>query len=757
MATAVVLRYYNVPLPTTVRFVAYLGLGVVLPGTLLWRVLRGRSDRLVADAAAGAALGYTVEVLAYVAARWAGAPLLVLAWPIGMVTVALAVPRFRRYWRSAPGRRTPAAWAWSLVAVLAVFVFRSVRHFRGHGLGWPVSASTDADTPFHWALIGEAKHHMPMQAPWVSGERLVYHWFAYPEMAATSWVTGIDPLTLLVRLSPLPMVVAFLVLVAVLAGRLTGRWWTGPAAVVAALLVLAPNPYGWRLSDAWFGFGPVEDGSIFRLTAWTSPTQTFGALLFAALMLVLVDILEPAPDGPGPRGGAGRWVLVCLLLAGVSGAKSPYLPMLTGALLAAVALLVLTRRGLCRPMLVLAGLVALFTAGSQLVLYGGAGQGLVVEPLAIMSTYESMAAAMTGYTGPGAPFGRLAVIGGLTVLSWLLMWGGVLAARGRLLDPAVLLLLCVGLVGLAGVLVFGHPGGSQGYLIVSGRPIVAIISVVGFPVALGSGPVRAGRAWSLVAAVAAGVGAVWLVRLADGPALPAGNLAWELARPNLALAGGAAAAAAALFTLRRLGWLRSGAVALLVCWCAGFGLASAGDGVRAVADDVVGTYGSGTWHAVDPAKQLGPDGRASAVDRDTYAVGRWLRDHADPDDLLATNAHCFGVHRPGGPCDNRRFGLSAASQRRVLVEGWGFTNSTYLRAAEDNVPPWFAEFWDRQRLADNDAAFTNPSPETVGLLRDRYGVRWLVVDASVTGSADLGGFAVPRYTSGLCTVYELPR
>ncbi|MDG6102669.1 hypothetical protein Daura_41890 [Dactylosporangium aurantiacum] len=739
--TAATLRCYGVPLGATVAFAAWLTAGVVLPGTLLWRSLRGRSGRLTADVVAGAATGYVAEVLAYVAARAAGLPLLVLAWPAGMITACLVVPRLRRAWRGARGLPpTPAAWSWSMLLIIGVLVLRSVRMFRSHGLGWPVTGPTDADTPFHLALVAEAKQHMPMQAPWVSGEPLVYHWFVYPEMAATSWVTGIDPLTLLVRLTPLPMLAGTLLLVALLARRVTGGWWTGPAAAAVALLVLAPDPYGWPHPDGWFGFGPYEDGSIYRMVAWTSPTQTFGALLFAAVVLLLTDALRGARPG--------TWLLCTLLLAGLAGAKSPYLPLLTGALGLVVLVRLAARRGLHRPALLAAAVTAACTVTAQVVLYGGgAGQGLVVRPLATMDGFATVAATWTGYTGPGTPAGHAVVAAGLTVLCWLFIWAGVPALGRRALDPPVLLLLAVGAGGTAGVLLFGHPGGSQSYLIVSARPALAVASVAGL--AAVAGRMTAARAATLGLAAAAGAAAVLLLRRHD-PVQPAGAaLGWQLGRPYLALAAVALAVVAAA-AVRRDPRILAVAVAV----CAGYGLPTAYDQTAVVVTDTA----AGGWRAVPVTDQVAPDGRTSAIDRDTWHAGRWLHRHAAPGDLLATNAHCFGVRRAGGPCDNRRFALAAASGHRVLVEGWGFTNSTYERAAADGVPPWFADFWDPARLAANDAAFTDPGPATIGVLRDRYRVRWLVADPTAGPVGDLrghGGLAVPRYTAGQLTVYEV--
>ncbi|WP_327009305.1 hypothetical protein OHA72_19925 [Dactylosporangium sp. NBC_01737] len=556
---AFTLRFYGVSLPTTLAFAGWLTAGVVLPGLLLWRTLRGRSGWLVADVVAGAAVGYVVEVLAYVAARAAGVPLLVLAWPAAMIGACLVVPRLRKAWRGpADPARTPALWAWSMLLVVGVLVLRSVRMFRSHGLGWPVTGPSDADTPFHLALIAEARQHMPMQAPWVSGEPLVYHWFVYPEMAATSWVTGIDPLTLLVRLTPLPMLAGTLLLVAVLARRLTGGWWTGPAAAAVTLLVLAPDPYGWPHYDGWFGFGAYEDGSMFRMVAWTSPTQTFGALLFAAVVLVLLTTF----DGHVSK---GTWVLLTLLLAGLAGAKSPYLPLLTGALVLMVLVRLAARRGLHRPALLAAALTAACAAAAQVVLYdGGANQGLVVRPLATMDGFVTVAATWTGYTGAGTPAGHARVAAGLTVLCWLFMWAGVLALGRSALEPPVLLLLAIGAGGMAGVLLFGHPGGSQSYLIVSARPYLALASVAGL--AAVAGAMTRARGGVLALAATAGATAVLLLRRHD-TVQPAGpGLGWELARPYLVLAGLTALVAVAGLVRRD-----RRAVAVVVALCAGFG------------------------------------------------------------------------------------------------------------------------------------------------------------------------------------------
>jgi hypothetical protein len=121
---------------------------------------------------------------------------------------------------------------------------------------------------------------------------------------------------------------------------------------------------------------------------------------------------------------------------------------------------------------------------------------------------------------------------------------------------------------------------------------------------------------------------------------------------------------------------------------------------------------------------------------------------------VATNAHCLVVTVER--CTNLHFSFAAYTERRMLVEGWGFTTTAHVRAAELRTWVGFVPYWRPDVLAANDAAFTSPTTETVRHLRDRYGVRWLFADESQPGySARLGEFATLRYRSGSCAIYEL--
>ncbi|TYB47596.1 hypothetical protein FXF51_57810, partial [Nonomuraea sp. PA05] len=312
----------------------------------------GRGWSLSVEVAAGLAVGYAVEVLAYIPARAVGVPLLVLVPPVAIVGAFVCVPGLRRHWRRpVGGERMPPWCAWGLGGVVAfLVVWSTLFQYRV-----PVEAGY-VDMPYHLALVGEVKHHFPPTMPAVLGEPLVYHWFVYAEMAATSWVTGIEPVTLVYRLSMLPMAVAMVVLVAALGRRLGGGWGAGVAAVGGTYFLFSPA---------------LVEGAVFSsrsmFTISTSPTQTFGALLFVAVVLLLVGAGGP---GWGPLGARGRrrraprvsegsarraawegggwawWGVLGVLLVVLAGAKATYLPLLLVGLAVVIAVRwVAERRG----------------------------------------------------------------------------------------------------------------------------------------------------------------------------------------------------------------------------------------------------------------------------------------------------------------------------------------------------------------------------------------------------------------------------
>ncbi|NUW42415.1 hypothetical protein [Nonomuraea rhodomycinica] len=726
LAYAVVaLRLYGVGARDTAAFALYAALALALPGLLWARALYRRAHALPEQVALGLTLGYAIEVLTYLPARALGLPLMVLAWPLGTYALFLAVPRLRGHWRRGPGARpVPLWWSWTLALVtIAVVALVAAGCYARQPLTWPALLSSPVDMPFHLALTGELRNHVPPTMPAVAGEPLAYHWFVYAHLAAASRVTGIEPSVLLFRLAVLPMLAAFVVLLGMVGRRLTGSRRVAAGAVAATVFVAAPGLYAGSVAGLLTWTPPYS---------WASPTQTFGALLFVPVMLLLLDLSAAG------RRGRGWWVLLAVLLVALAGAKATYLPLLAAGLLTAAVAEALTRFRTPRRAAAVLGLTAACLAFAHVVLFGGARQGIVVDPLSMVRvTWRNLTGA-----GVAEPVAWPATLGAtlLCLLGAAVAWCGALGllCRPRLLArPPVVLALGMSAAGLGAALLLGHPSLSQGYFLQAVFPYLAMVSCHGLAVAVRRARLRPAMA---AGAACAGVAAVVAIRVLLGVRVPLGPGvdAAVLYLPYAALLGLVVAAGMAL---RALGRSRTATFALLLC------LVTAAGTPAAWAAQLALGAAKGPFPAA-AHRRPGPDAPRGAV-----AAGRWLRAHSSPDDLVAANAHCrWGFE---SPCDSRAFWASALSERRVLVEGWAYT-ATSLAGARPEEEAEHRPFWDQARLRANDAVFRQPSPETARVLRERYGVRWLFVDETrLPAGVRLDAAATPRFRSGDHAVYEL--
>ncbi|MEU6427945.1 hypothetical protein ABZ860_18815 [Microbispora sp. NPDC046973] len=724
-AVAVVI-FYGVSVGEVAVFAAYAGLGIALPGVLWTRALHTGRRTAAEEIALGLTCGYAGEVFAYMGVRALGMPLLVVIWPLGTCILFLAVPGLRRHWRGGRHRGgTPPLWySWSLALAFTYLVaWGAATYFRPNPLTWPALGRFVSDLPFHLALVGELKHHMPPTLPMVAGEPLLYHWFVYAHLAAASWVTGLEPLVLLARLAVLPMLAALVVLIGMLARRVIGAWGGASLAVAGSILVAIPSLYlGGNGSFTWGGIPDL---------AWTSPTQTFGALLFAGLMLVLIDARRH-------RGAPRSWVLVGLLLLAIMGAKATYLPLLATGLLAVAALETLGRGRPSRPTVAALAMTGGCFLYAQLVLFGGARQAMIVAPLYFVRTSWQELTGKGELVSP--PPGSLLAMTAVCLLGWFVTWSGMLGLLSRprsLLRPPLALMLGIGAAGLGTALLLGHPARSQLFFLWGAYPYLVIASVCGiFTVVRRAGLPRR----VVIAAASAGVAAAYLIPLSCGVRVPlsAGQPDAVLVRPYVVLLVVAALAAIAL--LPTVGRLRTGAVLVVVA--ASLGLLADGHGF------VLGHLPG----RVDSGGSI-PTAQAQVVPPGAMTAGRWLRDHSDPGDLVATNAHCLWGREV--TCDSRHFWVSALSERRVLIEGWAFTERSEAQWRPGR-PAMRLPFWDGRRMAANEAAFSTPSATSIGLLRDRYGVRWLFADERlVRPGTRISEFADLRFRSGDYAVYRV--
>ncbi|MFF5245216.1 hypothetical protein ACFY3V_13145, partial [Streptosporangium sp. NPDC000095] len=525
----------------------------------------------------------------------------------------------------------------------------------------------------------------------------------------------------------LPMMFTLTILLAMITHRLTRSHPATLLAITGTVFMTAPNLYlGVNLGMfTWRGF-----------QSWTGPTQTFGALLFAPVVLLLVDLLE------GRRRDVGRWLLLGVFMVAVMGAKATHLPPLAAGLAAVVGVEVIRRRRIPRSALVALGMTVACSLFAQVVLFGGARQGTMVDPLSLLRRAWGE---LTGHVGAAEP-PPLSVLG-VTVLYALCLavaWCGILGLLCRprlLLRPAVVLLLGMGAACVAAVLLLGHPHLGQLYFFGACYPYMMIVAAYGLSVIVRRARMPLG---TIAYAVGAGVMTAYLIRMLCDvrTPLPPGRPDTVLYLPYAALLAVVVLVAVALMATGR-GGLRAWAFMLVA-------FAAVGPPAAWFTRVLPGA------ESVPVARTFGevPPVPVQAVPQGALEAGRWLRAHSDPDDLVATNAHCRWGYE--NPCDSRQFWVAALSERRVLVEGWTYTaaNMSHWRPGS---PPEYLPFWDEERIRLNDAAFQAPSAATIGRLRERYGVRWLFADEHRTGrTSRIGDFAELRFRSGDCAVYRIP-
>jgi hypothetical protein len=723
-ALALTLLLRHAPAGAVLRYGAFVAIGITLPGLIVWRLVTRRAANLAEDLAAGFVTGTAALILSYLGCAALGLQRWGWLWAAPVLFLGAAVPAWRRIWWSRCARplRPVTGWLLALAAAVPLLVVNQ------HGPERFTPAFTDPrvnypDMPFHTALAASARYDVPLQAPWVQGEPMKYHYFFHQLVAATSWATGVELTDLIYALAWLPLLLAGGVLVFVLADRLVPRSaWAGPLAVLVAGVggTLQPYPHVALAAD------------MMATSQYLSPTQNLGVALAMLLCLVAVDLLT------GLRSPA-RWALLALAALAASGSKATVLPLILCGFGLVFLVQLLHRRFDLRA---LAGgaLAAVVTAGSVIVVFGGQSSGLAVRfarTFARMPPYQSLRTTSGLVVDPKAQLATAIV----TLLAWAIAVAGLfvlLASRAAWRDNAVVFLAGFGISGFAALLLTDQPGNSELYFHRTALPAIAVLACAGLARLARRIP---GAPWLVAASGAAGLAACGLSRaLADGQVR---RDAWALAAPWLAT-GAALLVAAAVVTL---GWRlarRPGRPVL----------------VFALALLTAGTVGA-TWVPVMAlVTERGTGGKIFEVATPGGAgsteatAARWLRDNSAPGDLVATNAHCAA--RPRGGCDARHFWIAALTERHVLVEGWAYTNTVNEIVARTGASANLLPFWDQPRLHANDEVFEHPSAAAVARLKDRYGVRWLYADTSYARvPAELNRFATLRYSRPGVRIYEL--
>ena len=728
------------PLLDILRYAAYFGIGVTLPGVLLLRATTRSSRSYAEEAGLGTAVGLAWELAGWAIWTALGLPWMQIGWALVVPAVFLAVPRLRGFWKASSAPVLPVWWS----AALALVVTAAVALWYGVSVDVtstpPDGRSYEPDLLWHLALAEEAGRQVPPQIPQVAGLNLQYHWFADAHLASAEHITGLDLRLIVFRLWFAPLLVAIALCMAALARQVSRSSWTGP--IAAFVTVVVTRVALWD----YFSFGPIP-------VRFLSPSQTYGSLLGVAVAAVLLTVLY----GRQPR---RAWAVVGLLVCASAGAKpTTILLLLGGTAAAALVTWIRSRRPPRTALAVCAGLVVVL--GLAMGTVTGSTAGTAVRLFGFLRALPGYTSATGDVSYPGPDAGLvlpgLRHLGG-TGLEWTLT--SVLAVlvslatcvvavlavamRRTRTDPAQWWLLGALAAGWLGFLLIDHPGGAQFYFLGSAVPFGVVLTVSSAAAGLRGRPARIRRP-VVIGSLVAGILLVAGIRVfGNVPQRPAPTDAAAISRA----------------TAEPLIWAGVVVAIAVVAWMVLRSVrpAAAGLGISIVALVTLGMTLGGRapaeWdHAV--AMDLTPGrGTRSEFTAAENEAADWVRRNVPADDVVATNTACLLPRRPG-QCDARGYLVSGIGGRRVYLEGWAYTQESMAQQREDTPFTRLPSPWpERARLTEQ--AITAPSGAVLDELRNA-GVRWLFVDSRF-GRPDTAGlrrYADERFDNGTTQVYAL--
>lgn len=674
------------------------------------------------DLTLGTVFGFGLQLPVYLVGVAVGVPLLFLVLPT-LAVVASLLPVGRRVWTQPTGRLDyRAAWALAVVTLYGLaWLARNVYPLRPLSLA--ANQTPSVDETFHQALISELMHRVPPQFPYLLGVPLDYHWFVHAQLAATRWATHLDSALLLRQLLPTALLVLTVLGLAAVVLRLTNRPVTAviaPALLVAGgFYLMGPHYQAWNFTESYMSKRFVS-----------SPSQSYGVMMALPAVLLVLEVLRR--DRPVPR---MVWVTLTLALLALSGSKATFMPIFLCGALAAWAVQLLVKRRIDWGLTALVGLLAAVSAFAQFVLFGGHTGGMSV---ALFHTSEAAVAQQ----GIPATTSSAAVMTMTLLVGWWLYGAGAvgLIRERRLLDPRAVWMAVSVLAGTSVAFVFFKSGLIQMWFQRSTAVLVVILSAWGLAYLLPNPlRLRTGLSYAFIAAIAATLAFVVSQKLT-----PAAASARVASYPELVATVLTPLLVVAAYWSARIICRARGrpmpAIAAVAAFLLGLGFMHvAAFGYEAATEPVAGRTHSVPLFAV---------GGVKAAD--------WLARHSSPDAVVATNIHCL---RPrAAKCDNRNFWVSAYTQRRIVVEGWGYTaptnDASTLGRANALLPVPFP-----RRLAINDAAFDRPSRQTVTKLAETYGVTWLFVSkkypVDLRGLKALTGVVKKAYADNHYVVFKV--
>lgn len=700
------------------KHVAYVVLGLVLPGTIVHRSLRGPRASWVSDLAIGGATGLALELVAWAAFTALHAQQALWAWPV-LTLPLLLVPTTRRRVLTRP----TGTWGlWPGVALGLACMLMVMLAYRGYLAQYPLPPAGVAyfsDMMWHMGLVHEATRSVPLLTPQSTADgTLRYHWFSDAHIAASSLMTGTDVVVVFLRLWIIPVLVLVVLLTAVLAQRVSGRSWVGALAGWLVVPTLA-YPFWPGLLNASNHLNPL------------SPSQVFSAALALLLVITLVDLVR---TNGRPQGTT--LVVAFLAALATSGSKSSALPVVLGGIGTAFVAALFLRRN--RLLLLGVGVVGTVLAATAFAFVAGGDAGSGYQLFSALSLFSPYREIVTRHPDlstrvldglvhtPGVGPILLVALLLIAALTYGRLLAGLLPFFQRALrtDLAAWLLAGLCLTPFLPFFAIAHPGYSQFYFLFGAIPFGSALWAWSIGELVGDSRARARAA----AATFAVVGALTAVAVLVLPSRtrPIGRSAqaaelWTFVGQVAACAILLAAVLVAALVLRRRGrdWLVPVAACAVVAPLL-----------------VTGTVGLLRLHSKAPATA-----NQHLLSQDLAAD--WIAHHVPLYDVMATNDHC--ISGTGMSCFSREWWISALGGRRVLLEGWAYLPGAAANKRYDN-PALYAL---------NQAAFTRPDASSLGAIRER-GVRWLVADTEAGAvSPALGSLTTKVFQSGTVSVYRL--
>lgn len=727
-----------------------------VPGVLLWRLL-ARPTTLVQELGFGGVLGIALLLAAWLPATLLGHPALMWLWPIGVLAAFAGVPSLRHHWwpERTPDRQTPNAWHLAMMVVCAVAFLRVyVLHLRVWSLPPNATSTVFQDGWYQLALTQILRSSVGITDPSASGVPLHYHWFSNAHAAATVELSGLPAAQVMFHLWIVAMLLTLLFAVAAAAERLLSgsgtagapRWWAGPLAALLAGALPATVFLGTPRLPA------IDNGFVF--------SSASGIL---ALVVVLAFV-GPVSDLVHHRGGKGSWLLLCVLVALGAGTKPSLLPVVAcGGLLTLVVQWIRTREFPKVPaILTVLPLLALPLAAITVFGSTGGSRLQLFQTLALDPAFTEMTGASVRLPGRGGWLtpGLAGASGRVWLLSLGLLALFVLTELPRLVgllspvnaslrrDPAIW--WCVGVVGsgFGGLWVLAHPGYSQHYFWRIVIPLGVVLTTVTVVRLVPARPQRALPTLAIVAVTGIAVAAALVTTDPQlHPERPIPIAAYAVGGRLVPYAIAVAVGLAVIVTLCRIplprGWARLPAVALVACFVAAIGTATAAYDLD---------------RSVDAARTeplVIDTSSARYVSAAEQRAALWLHTHSDPGDVIATNVFCLPTrYRPD--CRHAAFWLAGLSGRPLFLGGWAYTEKNLTAYGRGGTVPYqrLPSPWpDRLRLSL--AAVRAPSPAVVAALR-RQGVRWIFADRRATVvSTRLAEFATLEYSNTDVRIFRL--